>query len=130
MELDRSGNDSVPTVTVVVPMRNEEAYIAKCLRSIVEQDYPKDRLEVLVIDGLSDDRSRDIVLEFSTSHPHVRMLDNPKRIPSAAWNVGIQKAKGNMVAIVSAHCRLAPDFISQCVHRLLREQNVDCVGGP
>ncbi|NIN65011.1 MAG: glycosyltransferase, partial [Anaerolineae bacterium] len=77
MELDRSGSDSVPMVTVVVPMRNEELYIAKCLRSIVEQDYPKDSLEVLVVDGLSNDRSREIVLEFSTRHPQVRLLDNP-----------------------------------------------------
>jgi succinoglycan biosynthesis protein ExoA len=130
VELDRSGSDSVPTVTVVVPMRNEELYIARCLRSIVEQDYPRDSLEVLVVDGLSNDRSREIVLEFSTRHPQVRLLDNPKRIPSAAWNVGIQNARGSMVAIVSAHCRLAPDFISRCVHRLLGGQNVDCVGGP
>jgi succinoglycan biosynthesis protein ExoA len=122
--------ESTPIVSVVIAMRNEEAHIGASLQSVVKQDYPCDRLEVLVVDGMSTDRSREIVLELSARHPHIRLLDNPKRIPSAAWNVGIKKARGSMVAVVSAHCHLAPDFISRCVHLLLEEQNVDCVGGP
>ncbi len=115
-------------VTVVVPMRNEEAYIAKCLRSIVEQDYPRDSLEVLVVDGLSDDRSREIVKEFRQEHPSIRLLDNPHRIVPTAMNIGIKEAEGEVIIRVDGHCRLAPDYISQCV-RYLGEKGVDCVGG-
>ena len=128
MELDGSGSDSVPMVTVVVPMRNEEAYIAKCLRSIVEQDYPRDSLEVLVVDGLSEDRSREIVKEFRQEHPSIRLLDNPHRIVPTAMNIGIKEAEGEAIIRVDGHCRLAPDYISQCV-RYLGEKGVDCVGG-
>ena len=116
-------------VTVVVPMRNEELYIAKCLRSIAEQDYPKDGLEVLVVDGLSDDRSREIVEEFRQEHPFIRLLDNPRRIIPAAMNIGIKEAEGEVIIRVDGHCRLAPDYISQCV-RYLEERGAACVGGP
>ncbi|HID62078.1 MAG TPA: glycosyltransferase [Anaerolineae bacterium] len=128
VELDGSKSDPVPTVTVVVPMRNEEGYIAKCLGSIVEQDYPKDSLEVLVVDGLSDDRSREIVKEFRREHPFIRLLDNPGRIVPTAMNIGIKEAEGEVIIRVDGHCRLAPDYISQCV-RYLKETGAACVGG-
>jgi succinoglycan biosynthesis protein ExoA len=123
-----SGSDSVPMVTVVVPMHNEEAYIAKCLRSIVEQDYPTDSLEILVVDGLSDDRSREIVEEFSGEYPFIRLLDNPRRIVPTAMNIGIKEAGGEVIIRVDGHCCLVPDYISQCV-RYLEETGVACVGG-
>jgi len=115
-------------VTVVVPMRNEEAYIAKCLRSIVEQDYPQDSLEILVVDGLSDDRSREIVEELRGQYPFIRLLDNPRRIVPTAMNIGIKEAGGEVIVRVDGHCRLVPDYISQCV-RYLEETGVACVGG-
>jgi len=128
VELDGGGSDSVPTVTVIVPIRNEEAYIAKCLHSIVEQDYPKDSLEVLVVDGLSDDRSREIVEKFRREHAFIRLLDNPRRIIPAAMNIGIKETAGEVIIRVDGHCRLVPDYISQCV-RYLEETEAACVGG-
>ena len=109
-------------------MRNEEAYIASCLRSIIDQDYPKDSLEVLVVDGLSDDRSREIVEELRWEYPFIRLLNNPHRIVPTAMNIGIQEAGGEVIIRVDGHCRLAPDHISQCV-RYLEETGVACVGG-
>ena len=129
MKLERSGNDSVPTVTVIVPMRNEEAYIAKCLSSLIEQDYPKDSMEVLVVDGLSDDRSREIVEEFGEKYPFIRLLDNLRRIVPTAMNIGIKESEAEVIIRVDGHCRLAPDYISQCV-RYLEETGAACVGGP
>lgn len=115
-------------VSVVIPMRNEEAYIAECLRSIIDQDYPKESLEVLVVDGLSDDRSREIVEEFSQAYPFIRLLDNPHRIVPTAMNIGIKEARGEIIIRVDGHCRLASDYVSQCV-RYLEETGVACVGG-
>jgi succinoglycan biosynthesis protein ExoA len=128
VESDDKGSDSVTTVTVVVPMRNEEAYIAECLRSIVEQDYPKDGMEILVVDGLSNDRSREIVEEFRGEYPFIRLLDNPRRIVPTAMNIGIKEAGREVIIRVDGHCRLAPDYVSQCV-RYLEETGVACVGG-
>ena len=125
---DENKRESTPIVSVIVPMRNEEAYIAKCLRSIIEQDYPKDSMEILVVDGLSDDRSREIVEEFRQEYPFIRLLDNPQRIVPTAMNIGIKEAGGEVIIRVDGHCRLAPDYISQCV-RYLEETGVACVGG-
>jgi len=78
-----------PSVTIVIPMRNEESYIRLCLNSLLSNNYPQDRFEILVVDGGSTDRSRLIVQEFSKTYPFVRMLDNPKRIQAAALNIGM-----------------------------------------
>jgi len=66
-------------VSIIIPCRDEDRLIAKCLDSIIANDYPKDVLEVLVVDGMSDDRTRDIVVEYARKFPFITMLDNPKR---------------------------------------------------
>jgi cellulose synthase/poly-beta-1,6-N-acetylglucosamine synthase-like glycosyltransferase len=116
-------------VTVVVPMRNEEGFIGECLDSLIRQDYPSDRLEVLVVDGRSEDASRSIVLEKGREHDFIRLLDNPKRIAPSALNIGVHNAAGDVIIIVGAHIFVASDFISKNVAYLSRT-GVDCVGGP
>lgn len=128
MEPGENKRASTPIVSVVIPMRNEEAYIAECLCSIVEQGYPKDSMEILVVDGLSNDRSREIVEGFGEKYPFIRLLDNPRRIVPTAMNIGIKEAGGEVIIRVDGHCRLAPDYVSQCV-RYLEETGVACVGG-
>jgi cellulose synthase/poly-beta-1,6-N-acetylglucosamine synthase-like glycosyltransferase len=128
VELDRIGSNSVPTMTVVIPMRNEEDYIGRCLQSIIDQDYPAKQVEILVVDGMSTDNSRNIVSGFAGRYANVRLLDNEKKITPAAFNLGIRNAKGSIVAIIGAHCSLAPDYISNCVH-YLSTREADCVGG-
>jgi len=121
-------NEPLPTVTVVIPIRNEERYIAQCLKSVADQDYPAYRLEILVVDSMSDDRSREIVVEFGAKYPHIRLLDNPRRIASTALNIGIENASGDVIVRVDGHCVLEPDYISQCV-RYLQKTGADNVGG-
>ncbi len=117
-----------PFVTVTIPMFNEEHYIAACLDSVLANDYPQDRLEVLVVDGRSTDRSRDIVLDYCRRYPFIRLLDNPKRIIPAALNIGIREAKGEIIIRMDAHTFYAPDYIRQCVE-LLRTSGAANVGG-
>ncbi len=124
-----SEQTNVPLVSVIIAMRNEEAYIGKCLDSLAEQDYPAEQLEVLVIDGRSTDRSREIVSEKEDKLPNLRVLDNEKRISPAAFNIGINRAQGQIVTIISAHSYLAADYVSRCVDHLTRT-GADCVGGP
>lgn len=117
-----------PFVSVIIPTRNEEKFIAQCLQSVVDQDYPQDRMEVLVVDGESEDRSREIVSEFSSRYPTIKLLNNPKLNAPAGLNLGIREARGDIIVRVDGHCLLEPDYISQCV-RCLRETGADNVGG-
>lgn len=117
-----------PWVSVIVPCRNEARWIASCLQSIIANDYPKDRLEVLVVDGMSDDGTRDAVEAEAARHPWIRMLDNPHRITPAALNVGIVAARGEVIVRMDAHNEYPPDYISSLV-RWLEESGADNVGG-
>ena len=115
-------------VSVVIPCRNEETHIKKCLDSIVTNDYPKDQIEILVIDGMSDDRSREIVEGYIAKYPFIRLLENPRKIIPVAWNIGITHAKGDVILRLSAHGSCEKDYISKCLE-YLTEYGADDVGG-
>lgn len=122
--------DNCPFVSILMPVRNEQAFIRYSLAAVLNQNYPDDLVEVLVIDGLSDDGTRDIVQELGrTSVPQVTLLDNPAGIVPPALNIGIRQAKGDIILRVDGHCEIAPDYVSQCV-KTLEQTGADCVGGP
>ncbi len=123
-----SAEKTYPYVSILIPMRNEERYIARCLDSILANDYPQARLEILVIDGMSTDRSRDIVQEYAKRHPSLRLLDNPKRVVPAALNTGIREAQGEIIVRADAHAVYASDYIRKCVE-LLETTEAANVGG-
>ena len=118
-----------PLVTLIVAMRNEERHVARCAESLRMQDYPADRLEVLFMDGRSTDRTREIVAAAVHDRPLFAVVDNPGVIQSIAWNLGIERARGDVIGIVSAHSELAPDYVSRAIETLLRT-GADLVGGP
>jgi glycosyltransferase involved in cell wall biosynthesis len=115
-------------VSVIVPCRNERRYIAQCLDSILATKYPLDRLEVLVVDGRSDDGTRSIVEGYAARHPVVQLLDNPRRITPTALNIGIRSAAGEIVLRMDAHLLYPPDYIPRLV-AALEETSADNVGG-
>ena len=117
-----------PTVTLIVAMRNEQQHIGRVVKALLAQDYPSDRLEVLFMDGRSTDQTREIVGELIRDRPMFALVDNPDRIQSAAWNLGISRAKGDIIGIVSGHTELAPDYTSVAVETLVRT-GADLVGG-
>lgn len=121
-------NRESPFVSAIIPVRNEEKFVAQCLQSVVDQDYPQDRMEILVVDGGSEDRTPEIVAEFSARYPTIRLLDNPKLSAPAGLNLGIRQARGDVIVRVDGHCLLEPDYVSQCVKHL-RETGADNVGG-
>jgi glycosyltransferase involved in cell wall biosynthesis len=102
-------------VSVIMPCRDEEKYIARALTSILANDYPRDCLEVLVVDGRSTDGTRKIVADFINSHPFIKLLDNPKRITPAALNIGIAQARGDIIIRVDAHSTYPPNYLSSLV---------------
>lgn len=121
-----------PYVTALIVMRNEQNYIKSSLMSFVNQTYPKDRYEIIVVDGQSEDGTVDIVngiiREFSSDSFHIRLIDNSKRILASGWNIGIQAAKGEYVTRIDAHAVAAPDFIEKSVATMLNVEAA-CVGG-
>jgi len=119
---------NAPIVSAVVPCRNEEKFISNCLDSIIANDYSKDRLEILVVDGYSKDKTREIVKNCSEEYPFLKLLDNPKVITPAAMNVGIKNSKGEIIIKMDAHSVYERDYISKCVEYLI-ESGADNVGG-
>jgi glycosyltransferase involved in cell wall biosynthesis len=117
-----------PLVTAVIPCRNEARYIGPCLESLIGCDYPEDRLEVLVCDGLSEDGTREIVAGYAARHSFIRLVDNPQRITPCAMNAGIREARGDVIMPMGAHAVYSRSYISQLV-AALEETGADNVGG-
>lgn len=117
-----------PLVSIVIPCRNEEAYIERCLDSILASDYPADRMEILVADGGSTDRTRPILLRYAARHGSVTLLDNPAGTTPAGLNVAIRAASGDIVLRMDAHVLYPSDYISKLVVGL-NESGADNVGG-
>jgi succinoglycan biosynthesis protein ExoA len=118
-----------PLVSVVIPMRNEAATIAGLLDSILAQDYPADRLELLVVDGQSTDDSAALVDGYARRDSRVRLLRNPRRIVPTALNIAIRAARGEIICRIDGHTRVAVDYIRRGVETLQRT-GAENVGGP
>lgn len=115
-------------LSIICPIYNEERYIAKCIDSILAQDYPKDDLEVIFVDGMSSDRTREIVAEYSAKYPFIRLIDNPDRIVPPAMNIGIKASVGDIIVRLDAHAVFPQNYLSELVKNL-RELDADNVGG-
>lgn len=118
-----------PLVSIIVLCRNEKDFIAECLDSLLANDYPKDRFEVLVADGMSQDGTRSIVEAYSKKHSFLKLVDNPKKIPATAANQGIRVAKGDLVMIAGAHALYPSDYVSKCVAYSQAYPAADNIGG-
>jgi succinoglycan biosynthesis protein ExoA len=120
--------DPRPFVSIVVPIRNEEATIERLTRSLLDQDYPHDRYEILMADGGSTDKTRSL-LSAVDAEGRVRVLDNPGRTAPAALNVAIAESKGDIVTRVDGHSYVAPDYLTRIV-AVMAETGESVVGGP
>jgi glycosyltransferase involved in cell wall biosynthesis len=118
----------LPIVSAIIPCRNEEGFVGKCLESLIAADYPKDKLEILVVDGMSTDETMRVIESYVRQYPFIHLLNNPRKILAAAWNIGIGQSRGDVVLGMNAHAVFAPNYISLCV-RYLSEYKADYVGG-
>lgn len=116
-------------VSVVMPVYNEEKYIDKCIQSLLLQDYPKEQMEWIFVDGMSSDRTGQILADYSKAYPDlIRVLENPNKTVPYAMNIGIKHSAGIYIVRLDAHSDYAPDYISKCVH-YLETTDADNVGG-
>lgn len=118
-------DDSLPRASVIVPARNAEKVVEDCVRSLLELDYPRDRLELIVVDNDSRDGTAEVVRRISDS---IRLLHEPRRGASAARNAGIRQARGDVVAFTDADCVVDPAWLRRLVVPLADPQ-VGIVGG-
>lgn len=121
-------NENFPSVSIIIPCRNEEKFISKCLDSVLANDYPKDKIEMFIVDGMSTDRTRDIIKEYIKKYSFIKILDNPKVITPVALNIGIKASKNNIIIRMDAHATYKHDYIFKCA-TYLEKYNADDIGG-
>ena len=117
-----------PLVSVIIPCRNERRHMKSCLGSLTTQDFSKSEIEILIVDGMSEDGTTEIVKHFIQGRPFMKLIDNPKKIIPAAMNLGIKNAKGKIIVKTDAHTVYPKDYISKCVEAL-GKYDADNVGG-
>ncbi len=128
-ELDRDP-ETLPFVSVVMPVYNEAGFIARSIGSILRQTYPAERIEIVVADGMSTDNTRDLVNQLAADSPiPVILVDNPGKIAPTGLNRAISAARGEIVVRVDGHCEIEPGYVENCV-KYLHAGKADGVGGP
>ncbi len=120
----------LPSVSVVIPMKNEVEYIGVCLESIMGQEYPRELLEVIVVDGGSNDGSLGTVKQLMREHPNIKLMGGPGVNCPAGMNIGIKAARGQLISKIDAHGYVAKDFLRMSVEYLSKDAKIKCVGGP
>jgi succinoglycan biosynthesis protein ExoA len=119
---------ALPFVTIAMPAYNEEHYIETCIRSVQAQDYARERIEIMVADGRSTDRTREILAELAKDDPRIRVIDNPERLQAAGMNHMIKESRGDIIVRMDVHCEYAPSYVRKCVEAL-EKTGADNVGG-
>ena len=119
---------NLPLISIIIPTLNEEHYIAQCLDSILNARYSKEKMEVIVVDGMSQDRTRSIVQEYHKKYSFIHLLENVDSYTPVGMNLGINASKGEYVFILSAHAQYAHDYFIKLVENI-EKLNADCVGG-
>lgn len=118
-----------PTVSIICPIFNEERFIEACVNDMLLQDYPQEQVEILLIDGMSTDKTRELLQPLIAQHPQqIRLLDNPQRVQTYAINIGFREAQGEYIVRMDAHCKYAPNYVSTLIHALNTYPNAQNVG--
>ncbi len=117
------------TVSVVMPVYNEEKYIEKCIDSLLLQDYPTEKMEWIFVDGCSKDRTVELLKQYQDKYPDlIKVFNNPNKIVPYAMNIGIAASCGKYIVRLDAHADYATDYISKCIH-YLENTDAENVGG-
>lgn len=115
-------------LSIICPIFNEEKYIAQCIESLLLQDYPKEDLEIIFVDGMSTDRTREIIRNYEKKYSYIKMIDNPHKIVPFAMNAGIKASKGDIIIRLDGHVEYPTNYFTSLVKYLI-ELNADNVGG-
>jgi succinoglycan biosynthesis protein ExoA len=119
-------------LSIIIPVRNEERYITDTLNMLISQGYPKERFELLIVDGRSTDNTRQTVERFISGHRDVsiRLLDNPGYLSSKARNIGIREAKGKLIGVIDGHVYIPNGQLFSSMESLKEKNNALCLARP
>lgn len=117
-------------ISFVIPCRNEVKYIIETINSIINQKIQYKDIEIIVVDGLSDDGTKDILSDIQKKDSRIIVIDNVKKITPVALNLGVKKATGNYIFILGAHAKIANDYVANCLQIFEKHPDVSCAGGP
>jgi glycosyltransferase involved in cell wall biosynthesis len=116
-------------VSIIIPTYNEERFIQACLASIYGQSFPSDKMEILVIDGMSSDQTPQIVKrEIEAGRTNLRLMENPKCIQASALNLGVQASIGKYIVRMDAHSTYDREYVEKCI-KLIKDTGADNAGG-
>jgi glycosyltransferase involved in cell wall biosynthesis len=117
-----------PIISIIIPCFNEEKFLPKCLDSLLDQTYEKNKIEILIVDGMSNDGTFDIIEKYTQKYVCIKKLDNKNRFTPYAMNIGIQNSIGEFVIKADAHTIYDKNYIKNCI-RYIKEYEVDNIGG-
>ena len=121
-------NSQYPTVTAIIAVRNESEHLDDCLRAVTNLDYPNEKIEILLVDGMSTDNTPAIIAEWAKQDRRVKVLPNPQRSVSCGMNLGIAAAKSDYILWISGHAIVQPGHIKQCL-ATMEQTGAAAVGG-
>lgn len=116
-------------VAIAIPTLNEERFISRCLDSIIKQTFKFEKMDVMIIDGGSNDKTKDIVAKYQKSHQNIRFIENKKKIQSVAFNIGFKKSTAPYIIRLDAHAEYDSKYISLCIENLKQDEKRGNVGG-
>jgi len=122
-------HDDMPFVSIIMPVRNEVGFIERVIQNVLDSDYPAEKMEILVVDGMSDDGTRDVIRQLSESDKRVRMVDNSQRIVPTAMNIGIEAMRGDFFTRIDGHTEVPKDFIARSIQCLYEHPDAWVAGG-
>jgi len=128
--MNRMEEKDYPVISVVVPIRNEEETIVRVLDQILEQDYPTDKFEIIVVDGESDDGSAALVGELAKKDNRVRLISNPRRLASAGRNIGAREAAGEIITFIDGHTYIDNRRLLRNVAEYMSSKKLDVLSRP
>ena len=120
----------LPKISIVIPIRNEGKYIASTITYLQKQDYPADRMEILVADSGSNDRTREIVADLAARDTRIRLFDNPRQLASAGRNIGVRNATADIITFIDGHTYIDNDLLLKNTVKLMAEKDVSVLSRP
>lgn len=116
-------------VSVIIPVRNEKEHLKDCIESLLQQDYEKERIEIIFVDGMSEDGTAELLEKYVAQNPGlIRILKNPDKIVPVAMNLGIRASYGDYIIRLDAHSHYPVNYITKCIY-YLKNTKADNVGG-
>ena len=116
------------TVSIVIPVYNEEKYIEGLINSLLKQDYDKEKIEIIFVDGNSSDKTVEIInKKLANEKLQYRVMSNPKKITPKSVNMGIKEAQNDIIIRLDAHSEYPINYITKCVY-YINNTDADNVG--